>query len=327
MKEEEEKEEQERAAKGQSRAFWTGMTLTLLSAVLWGSTYTVIEVGLKYFNAYQISFFRAVFATATMVAIYSFDRKKIKSELLVMPRDPKNWGLLILASFSGSAGFWTLLNLSVKYLRADTASFVTSLYPLIAVVLASVLLREKMTIGRGVGVLMGIAGAYLIVSFGENATIAGAQPLIGIMIALATAICFASYIIVSKVLIGRRDKKSGIIFSPSYVTLATFAIAIIPTLILAVTTASPVALLNASPKAIFVILYLGIVSSAIAFFLFNLGLKIVGATRAAINQLLFPVVSIVLSYLALGETINLADGVGIIMILGGIVVAQRMSAS
>ena len=306
----------------ESRTFWIGMALSLGSSVLWGSTYTVIEVGLKYYNPYQISYLRALFATLTLLAVYIFNRKT--GELLVLPKDRLNWGLFVSASFLGSAGFWTLLNLSVQYLKADTASFVTALYPLIAVVLASVVLKEKMTFGRATGVLIGIFGAYLIVAFGENAKIEGAQPLIGIMIALVTAFSFGGYIIVSRILIGRKDTKSGLTFSATYVTLVTFAIAIIPTLLFAIASAPFNSLFNTNATAIFAILYLGIGSSGIAFLIFNMGMKIVGAGRAAVNQLLFPVVSIVTSFFVLRETINLPDGLGIFLILFGILVAQRI---
>ena len=302
------------------------MFLTLLSSALWGSTYTLVQIGLNYYSTYQISFLRALLAIIAMLAIvFAFQRKTMAAELFFLPRDKENWALLISASIFGSAGFWTLLNLSVKYLNADTASFVSALYPLIALVLASFLLKEKMTFGRALGVTIGIIGAYLILSYGKTSS-RSSEPVLGTIFALMTALAFAGYIIVCRILIGRKDKKSGHTFSPAYVTLATFTIAVPPTLILAGLSAPLSTLFNSSPTAIGAILFLGIFCSAVAFLVFNLGLKMVGAARASINQLLFPVVSIILSYFLLGETINASDALGIFMILGGILVAQRIGS-
>jgi len=170
-----------------------------------------------------------------------------------------------------------------------------------------------------------VLGTYVIVSFGEGAGIKGAQPIAGIIIALLAALSWAGYMITTKVLIGRKDRRTGITLSPEYVTLLTFVIAIIPTLIIVAMTSHISDLENAQIIGIGFVLYLGVLTSAVAFVMFNVGMKIIGVSSAAINQLLFPGIAVLISYLFLGEIVNLADLVGIGLIIIGIIVAQMIS--
>src|SRR5487761_1365701 len=157
------------------RGYLLGMMLTLGSAVFWGSTYAVIKIDLQYYGAYEISALRAMFASAALLAYLIVAKKRF----WFLPRDTKNLALLVCASFLGATGFWTFLNLGVLFLDPDTSSFLVALYPLIAIVLASVFLRDKMTAPRAGGVILGIAGTYVIVALGQGAQIEGMQPLWG----------------------------------------------------------------------------------------------------------------------------------------------------
>lgn len=305
---------------------WLGVVFTLLSAVLWGSTYPAIQLALHYYDPFAISFFRAIFGTLTIFAYYLSlrNRGETRPKTPRLPRGARTWTLLVLASIFGASGFWILLSLSVLYLKADTASFLAALYPLIVFVLASVFLKEKMKSAQAIGVVSGIIGAYVIVAFGEKANLSGADPLLGVTIALGTSFFFAGYILISRVLISRRyDASSDKAISPEFVTLMTFLIAILPTFVAVALTGSAPQLFRGSLEGILLVLYLGVAASGIAFLLFNTGLRIIGASRAAINQLLFPAVAVILSYIFLGLSVNAADVVGIVLILGGILVSQQ----
>ena len=140
-----------------------------MSAVLWGSTYPVIKIALNYYNAFDISLYRALFATFSLSIYMLVARKEMMPKKEDLP-------LLLLGAVLGAAGFWTLLNAAVLYLSADVASFLVALYPLFAVVLATVMLHERMSAFVGAGVVMGLIGTYLIVSYGEGAAITGSRP-------------------------------------------------------------------------------------------------------------------------------------------------------
>ncbi len=300
------------------QSYWVGMLLTIGAAVFWGSTYPAIKLTLGYYNAFEISFLRAVFATLTLLLYLGIVRKRA----FFLPRDPRILILLLVASSLGATGFWTLLNFSVFFLEPDTSSFLVALYPLLAIILASIFLKDRMSIPRATGVALGIVGTYVIVIFGQGGGIEGAQPILGVVISLIAALSWAGYMITTKVLIGKTDAKTGILLSPEYVTFTTFVIAIIPTLAIALATSQLSTLLGSQISGLSLIVYLGVLASGVAFVMFNIGIKRIGVSRAAINQLLFPVVSVIISYFILGELINGADLFGIALITFGIIVAQ-----
>ena len=270
----------------------------------------------------RCSFLRAVLATLTLVAYYAVKRRKV----LFIPHDRNTIILLLMATFLGAAGFWTLLNLSVLFLEPDTSSFLVALYPLLAVVLASIFLHDRMTLPRAMGVLAGIFGTYLIVWFGQGAGIAGVQPAVGIVVALLASFSWAGYMITTRILIGKKDPKTGILLGPEYVTFWTFLIATIPTLLIVLAT-SNISNMTIETSGFGLVIYLGVFASGVAFLMFNVGMKTIGVSSAAINQLLFPVIAVIISYFLFGELLNIADLLGMGVIIVGIIIAQSSTFS
>ncbi|MGI0084086.1 MAG: DMT family transporter [Nitrososphaerales archaeon] len=308
-------------ASRERKGYILGMVLTLGSAALWGSTYAVIKIDLLYYTAYDISMFRAVFGSASLLVYLAVARKR----LWVLPRDPKILVLLVCASFLGATGFWTLLNLGVLFVDPDTASFLVALYPLISIVFAAAFLEEKLTFAKAGGVMLGILGTFIIVAFGEETRFAGADPVIGEIFSLLAAFSWAGYMVVTKVLMGRKDKKTGLLLDAEYVTFTTFLIAIIPTMLITASTGTLSDLLKTPITGLVLNLYLGGFTSALAFVIFNIGMRLIGVSRAAVNQLLFPGVAILISYVLLGEIVNLIEAAGIALIVLGILMAQLLS--
>jgi drug/metabolite transporter (DMT)-like permease len=307
--------QQERKA---SNRYALGMVLTLSASALWGSTYPAIKFDLLYINPFEITLFRTLFASLSLFAYLGYTKK-----IWYFPRDIKIIGLLLFASFLGATGFWTFLNLSVLFVDPDTSSFLVALYPLIAVVMASAFLGEKATIGRALGVMLGIFGSIIIVSFGRSVQIVGTNPFLGEVSAILSALSWAGYMLISKVLMGMKDSKTRLSISPEYITFMTFILAILPTFLIAgLATDPPWGVFTSSPAGLGIALYLGVVASAFAFLIFNIGMKYIGVSRAAVNQLLFPGVALLLTYVLLGEIINIADVTGIVLIIIGVVVAQ-----
>lgn len=297
-----------------------GMALTICAAVLWGSTYPVIQIGLGYYTPYQISLFRAVFATLALLAYFVVSPAR-RSQLR-LPGSSSALALLVGASLFGAAGFWTLLNLSIVFLEADTSSFLVALYPLITIVFAAAILKDRITPIRVLGVVMGIVGTYAIVVLGEQAQVTGSMPLEGSLLALGAAFSWSFYMICTRILIGTKDRKTGIAYTPEFVTLTTFLVSLVPTSAIVLFTGLPGASASNS-EGLAAVVYLGVATSAFAFLIFNVGMKIIGVSRAAVNQMLFPAVTIVLSYFMLGETVNFLELGGITVIVVGVVVAQR----
>lgn len=73
------------------------------------------------------------------------------------------------------------------------------------------------------------------------------------------------------------------------------------------------------------LLYVGVVSSAVAFFAWNKAIAMVGAARAGVVYYLQPVCVAALSYVVLGESMGWAQVGCMVLILGGVVLASVAS--
>jgi len=77
------------------------------------------------------------------------------------------------------------------------------------------------------------------------------------------------------------------------------------------------------PKVILCLLYLGVISTAIAFVMWNKGLTMVSASASGLFFLLQPIVGTLLGWLLLNEGITFGFIIGTVLILGSVWVSIR----
>ncbi|WP_309054657.1 DMT family transporter, partial [Streptomyces sp.] len=70
------------------------------------------------------------------------------------------------------------------------------------------------------------------------------------------------------------------------------------------------------------LLYVGVLSSAVAFFAWNRAISLIGAARAGVVYYLQPVCVALLSAALLGERLGLLGGVSMALILGGVALSS-----
>jgi drug/metabolite transporter (DMT)-like permease len=294
--------------------FLKGFTLTIVSGILWGSSYSAIKLALRDFTPYDIALYRSVLATITLVVYFWRSGQRITF--------PKFQDLkyLIPLSVLGTTGFWLALNLAVDLTAANIASFIIATYPLISGFFAVVFLKEKMNFLKGLGFILGIAGTYLVIIYGSTPSQnLSENHLWGDVIALLASLSWSFYMVLAKKFYNKN------LFSPNYATFHTLTLAIIPLFIIMLFTSDVTAVTRASPVSIASMLWLGIACSALAFLAFNIGMKLVKMQVVAANQFVFPVVAVILSYVLLGENVRVLALAGIVLILFGIFIAQVLA--
>lgn len=78
-----------------------------------------------------------------------------------------------------------------------------------------------------------------------------------------------------------------------------------------------------TPRAVFAVLYLGVVGSAVAFLLFYWLLRRMDVTKVLLHSLITPVLAVALGAAMLGERLGRAAFLGTAMILVGVFVGLR----
>jgi drug/metabolite transporter (DMT)-like permease len=181
---------------------------------------------------------------------------------------------------------------------AADAALITSATPAFLVLFARPILGERLTLARLAGLMLATAGvaATTLLGGGSVDLAGGAGPLVGNALLVVAALTWALYSALSRVAARRRP----VLVVTLYATLfgALFTGLLVP-IELAGAPLGPIPAL-----AWLGLLYLGVVSTAGAFYLWNKSIELLGAGLPAILFFAQPVVGGLLGALLLGERLG-----------------------
>ncbi len=216
----------------------------------------------------------------------------------------RHLGFVLLASLLGVAAYNTLVNQAGVTTPAANMGMIMAASP----VLMAVFERAggvRLGARRVAGLLIACAGVVLLV--GGSGEV-GLAP--GDLWMIAAACCFGSY----SALLRRRPAELG-------GTAFLFTTFLLGTVMLLPVQAASLAVQGGfapTPGTVLPLLYVGVVSSALAFFAWNKAVALVGATRAGIVYYLQPVCVALLSWALLAEPTGWAQAGCMALILGGV---------
>ena len=118
-----------------------------------------------------------------------------------MPKERVTHRDLLIIAIGGFMGFIVsqfLTALSLQYTSPVYFSLIIALSPLCVMLLAALLLKEPVTKRKVTGVVLGIAGAVLLIAYADNDTATGSDNLLGIGLALMLVSSLASMISIQR---------------------------------------------------------------------------------------------------------------------------------
>ncbi|CUH96061.1 putative membrane protein [Propionispora sp. 2/2-37] len=285
---------------------YLGSLYLAMAASIWGGMYVVSKVVLTVIAPLELVWIRYAVALAALVSAGSLSRQSWRIRRQDLP-------LIACIGIIGYfvsiwAQFW-----GTQLSTAQMGAVITSATPAFMVLFARVLLKEAITVKKAVAVFLATAGVLCIVGIEAN----GSSFQLGGLILGVAALTWA----LMSVLVKKVPADYSALVVTTYGILAA-AIALTP---LFVTQANIEKLqLAVSEPAIWQgILYLGIVSTAGAFYLWNKGLQMVDATQGSLYFFFQPLVGTLLGWLFLGEQVGLAFWLGAILILSGVLLVIR----
>ena len=263
-----------------------GMLLAL--ALLWGGSFFFNGVAVRELPSFSLVWLRVAVAAATLLLV-------MRSLGQRMPMQGSTWIAFFCMGLLNNALPFSLVVWGQHHIASGLASILNATTPLFTVLVAHLLTSdEKLTPSKGAGVAVGFAGAVAMV---------GPDALGGLGIgSLAQFACLAaalSYAFAG--IFGRRFKRMGV----TPLATATGQVCASTLLLL------PVMLLVDRPWTLAVpgvatwgaVLGVGLLSTALAYFLYFRILAVAGATNLLLVTFLIPVCAIMLGVLVLGETL------------------------
>lgn len=208
-------------------------------------------------------------------------------------------------------------NYALKYTATANVSLLASISPLFTTILMSVVYKVRLLPGVIIGSLIAFIGvACIIFSSGEGLVI---KPK-GDILALTASLSWAIYTLVVKRLIP--------LYNSFFITRKLFFYGVVSALPLLFLQKEPLHL-NAlvdfhNPEIPLNFLFLALFCSLGAYLIWNEAMKALGAVTANNYMYLQPLVTMVASYFLLGEKIYMLGYIGCILILGGLLISDKM---
>jgi drug/metabolite transporter (DMT)-like permease len=197
---------------------------------------------------------------------------------------------------------------------ATNTGWIISVSPLALAVLSYVFLRERIRRGAVAGIAVATIGILLLVSRGRLTGLEWLRST-GDWLALTSAFTWATYTVVTRDLVRRRD--------PLAVTFGVLLIAGACAAVLALASGDFANLRTLSPRAIAALLYLAIPGLVIGQWFWQAGVRSLGATRAGIYLYLEPLSTLALAVPLLGEPFGPIVAIGGGLVLLGVYLGQR----
>lgn len=283
---------------------YLGSFYLALAASIWGGMYVVSKIVLVVISPLDLVWIRYVIALAALVTLGLATRQSWRIArrdiLLIASIGLVGYGVSIWAQFLGTA-------LS----SAQMGAVITSATPAFMVIFARLLLGERITVRKALSMGLATCGVLLIVGIGG---LHRSQQLGGLVLGIA-ALTWA----LMSVLVKRVPTRYSLLVVTTYAML--FAAVILTPV--AVVDAPRILSALARPGIWEDVLFLGVVSTAGAFYLWNRGLQMVDAASGGLYFFLQPLVGTVLGWLWLGEQVGVSFWMGAALIFGGVVLVMR----
>ena len=281
------------------------------AASIWGGMYVASKYVLNYIPAFTLVWLR--YAIAFVFLFVVLKNSKNKKENLVK----KDW---ILMGWIGFIGYFISIScqfIGTKLSDAHTGALITSATPVFIVVFARVILKEELTLRKIISLFLAVAGVVTVVGWESDF----GSYFLGSIILVLAAVTWALLSILVKIA-SRRI---------SSLTITTYGI------LVAFIFTTPLMLWEIQfndfyYKSILIILgilYLGVISTAGAFFLWNKGMELMDAGIGSLFFFFQPVVGSLLGWALLNEeiTINFFLGGSLILTSVLIVCVNEKSSS
>jgi drug/metabolite transporter (DMT)-like permease len=278
----------------------------LIAASIWGGMYVVSDVVLDVVPPATLLLIRYVIALPVLWIAARLARGRAHTRGI----QRADWPLLALTAFVGFGISLLAQFAGTKLSTAAAGALITSATPAFIVLFAWLILRERASGRQWLGLGIASVGVLVVSLLGDQpATEEATNPVLGNLLLIVAAVTWALY----SVLVKLNAQK----YTALAITLVVTAFGI-PTI-------APVAAIELRTQTIGTItlpvvlglLYIGIASTAIAFFLWNKSFELLDAATASLFFFAQPVVGALLSAIFLGQRLGWSFIVGGGLILCG----------
>lgn len=287
-----------------------GLALAFIATASWASFYIVS----RYFfgtdddglDPLWSSFLRYVLASGILFCCL-ICTKQVPAYLTALRKD---WKMLLLLGLVGIAGESTLLFYSMKFTTAARSNLLTNISPVVTALMSWYVTREVFSRKQIAGMILGAIGtaAIFFLRGGDNFADGKASFLFGDLMAVAAGVCWSAFTV-----LGERAVKQ---YGPHVIMCGAFlfgAAVMVPVMGISGSHIT----FAVHPRGWLMILYIGLVSNAMANVCWYAALKYLKPGELGSFGYISVLLTVLLSVCCLGEKISMPFVLCLAMILFG----------
>lgn len=270
------------------------LLMLILLGAIWGASYPFMRIAAPVLGPVFLVEVRVLLAGAILLAAAAWARQ--------MPDFRLRWRQYLLLGAVNAAIPFVLISFATTRLTASLAAILNGTTPLFTAIVAAVVMKERLTPLRLVGLALGFAGVGLVVGWTEVQL--SVPLLVGAASSLAGAFCYGLGNVYAK------RAFAGVRVLPMAGGQQIGAAALLlPLAALSVPTTVP------TPEAVWAVLALALLCTAFAYLLYFFLIDRVGPTSTAMVAYLVPFFGIFWGSVLLQERLSLGAWVGLGLIL------------
>jgi drug/metabolite transporter (DMT)-like permease len=267
-------------------------TAPLLAAVFWGGMYVVSKWGFTSIPPLSLVFFRVTLGAVVLYAI-------VRATMPTRSFSRQEWYRF------GVLAVWLTATLSTQFLGTDLTnasqgSLLTVLTPAFILLLGVTWLGEEMTRRKGIGIALATAGTLVVLAGQHDLQRVADGDLVGVALLLFSAFGWAVFTVYGKPLVRRYTAIEAVTYS-TVLSVPLFAI-LVPVELAA--RGLDITELPLTPSIVGAVVYLGVFSTAAAWYCWYKGMEYADASTVAVYFFAQPVVGIALGVALLDETVG-----------------------
>ncbi|OCP08029.1 MULTISPECIES: DMT family transporter [unclassified Ensifer] len=279
-----------------------------ITALFWGGNSVAGKMAVGHVSPMMLTTLRWVFALIVILVLMTPQIRRDWDKIR------KHWLQLLAYGAIGFTTFNALLYSALKYTSAINAVILQAGIPMLIFLFNFALFRTKASVAQVIGFTVTLVGVLVTAAHGDITSLLSLEFNFGDALMIAACVVYAGYTV------ALRYKPTmhwqSFIAAPAFGAL----LSAIPLLFWEIGTGTAIV---PDSTGWIIVLYAAIFPSLMSQVLYVRGVEMIGANRAGLFINAIPVFGTLLSVMLIGETLHLFHLVALLLVLGGIAIAEK----
>ena len=286
-----------------------GYLSAIAATLFWSGNFTIARGVIENIPPISLAYWR--WTTAVLI----LSPFAIKSLILDWAIIKKHYIYLSITSILGVSLFNTLIYIAGHSTSAINMSLIVITFPIFIIVISRIVFNETITLNKGAGILLVVAGVIILVTKGDLTILKTISFVAGDLWMLLAAISFALYSILLK------QKPAGLGTRSFQLSTFTIGLVFLTPFYIWESANTNFQIQTINYNVFISIIYLGLFASLFSYVLWGKAIELLGPTKTSMIYYTLPIFSGIVAYFILGEKIENIHLLSMLLILIGVLAA------